>query len=172
MEDYEKDQLEIERGAKRISFWWNAFWIVIALGTVWFTSPDIDTVYIRIGYGVLAGLAFYFLVDYFDKRFIRLENSLKENARLTNDHVDKRLERVLDVLGKKSDGALDTNSDEDLYQQAREAVVDAQTASTAFLQRSLRIGYARAAHILDLLERHGVISPARDRGTRKVLVKN
>lgn len=51
--------------------------------------------------------------------------------------------------------------DEDaLYEAAREAVQKAGRASTSFLQRRLRIGYSRAARIMDLLEERGVIAPS------------
>lgn len=48
---------------------------------------------------------------------------------------------------------------EDLYKEAVEFVVAEQKASTSFLQRKLKIGYMKAAHILDLLEERGVIGP-------------
>jgi len=61
--------------------------------------------------------------------------------------------------------------DDDMYQQARQAVVENQKASTSFLQRKLRIGYARAARIVDLLEQRGVIGPGDGAKAREVIEK-
>ncbi|MBB64099.1 MAG: cell division protein FtsK [Waddliaceae bacterium] len=72
-----------------------------------------------------------------------------------------------DVLGMgKQGGGEQLDS---LYDQAYTTVVEAQNASTTFLQRKLKIGYARAASIMDQLEQEGVIGPAEGSKGRKVL---
>ncbi len=53
----------------------------------------------------------------------------------------------------------DEGDDDELYEAAREAVVEAGKASASYLQRKLKVGYARAARLLDMLEEHGVIGP-------------
>lgn len=63
----------------------------------------------------------------------------------------------------------DDEVDDDLYSQAREAVEEAGRASTSYLQRKLRIGYSRAARLMDLLEEKGVIGPADGSRPREVL---
>lgn len=58
-----------------------------------------------------------------------------------------------------------------LYTTAIEIVLDTQTASTTFLQRKLKIGYARAASLMDELESRGIIGPQDGSKPRKILVK-
>ncbi len=60
--------------------------------------------------------------------------------------------------------------DDDLYNEAVETVVRAGKGSASLLQRRLRIGYARAARLLDILEQNGVIGPAEGAKPREVLV--
>jgi S-DNA-T family DNA segregation ATPase FtsK/SpoIIIE len=59
--------------------------------------------------------------------------------------------------------------EDDLYQDARIAVIEAGKASTSYLQRSLRVGYSRAARLMDLLEEGGVIGPQIGSKPREVL---
>lgn len=60
--------------------------------------------------------------------------------------------------------------EDELYAQAREIVIETQTASTTFLQRKLRVGYARAASLMDALHERGVVSGSEGGRARKVLV--
>ena len=59
---------------------------------------------------------------------------------------------------------------DDLFSQAMQIVVDTRTASTTFLQRKLKIGYARAAGLMDELEERGVVGPQDGSRPRKVLI--
>lgn len=63
----------------------------------------------------------------------------------------------------------DGDADDDLYLEAKAAVEEAGRASTSYLQRKLRIGYSRAARLMDLLEEKGVIGPADGSRPRDVL---
>ncbi len=65
----------------------------------------------------------------------------------------------------------DDEIDDDMYEAARMAVLEAQKASTSYLQRKLRIGYARAARLIDILEERGVIGPGDGAKPREVLEK-
>ena len=67
----------------------------------------------------------------------------------------------------------DTNEvedeDDDLYQSAIRVVWDAGRASTSTLQRRLRIGYGRAARLIDLMEKDGIVGPPDGTKPREVL---
>lgn len=68
-----------------------------------------------------------------------------------------------------SDG-MDDDVDDDLYEEAKQAVIDAKKASTSYLQRKFRIGYSRAARLMDILEKKGVVGAADGARPREVLV--
>ena len=58
-----------------------------------------------------------------------------------------------------------------LYEEAKRVVIEANKASASLLQRRLRVGYARAARLLDLLEDKGIIGPGEGAKPRKVYLK-
>ncbi len=70
------------------------------------------------------------------------------------------------LFGEKISGGI---IDDEMYEEAKEVVVRAQKASASLLQRRLRVGYARAARLLDLLEEAGIIGPADGAKPRQIL---
>ncbi|MFH1223944.1 MAG: DNA translocase FtsK 4TM domain-containing protein [Pseudomonadota bacterium] len=66
---------------------------------------------------------------------------------------------------------LDGDSDE-LYGEAVKIVAETRKASISYIQRRLRIGYNRAARIVELMEKNGVVSPELSSGRREVLINN
>ncbi len=62
-----------------------------------------------------------------------------------------------------------SNEDDPLYQDAVKLVVEFGKASTSLLQRRLRIGYGRAAHLIDLMEQDGIVGAADGPKPREVL---
>lgn len=56
--------------------------------------------------------------------------------------------------------SFDDSQDDDLYEAAKKEILQSKKASASFLQRRLRVGYARAARLLDILEEKGVVGPA------------
>lgn len=79
-----------------------------------------------------------------------------------------------EVVSKQSSsglagGGIEDGGD-DLLDEARSLVVRSQKASASYLQRRLRVGYARAARLLDLLEERGVIGPGEGAKPREVMV--
>jgi len=60
--------------------------------------------------------------------------------------------------------------DEELYEQALNVVVETRKASASLLQRRLKLGYARAARLLDLMEKNGVIGPVNGAKARDIYI--
>jgi S-DNA-T family DNA segregation ATPase FtsK/SpoIIIE len=73
-----------------------------------------------------------------------------------------------DVIGLVNGGFEDEEIDDDLYENAKQAVEEAGRASTSYLQRKLKIGYSRAARLMDVLESKGIIGPADGSKPREV----
>lgn len=107
---------------------------------------------------------------------------------------DKEVKRVVEFLAKQNTAADFTDDitqarsatgalfsaagageggggDDDLYNEAREVVIQSGKASASLLQRRLRVGYARAARLLDMLEDNGVVGPGDGAKPRDVLVE-
>lgn len=66
---------------------------------------------------------------------------------------------------------VDSDEDDDLYDEAVETVRQAQKASASLLQRRLKVGYARAARLLDLMESKGIIGPGEGAKPREVFIE-
>lgn len=64
------------------------------------------------------------------------------------------------------------DTDDDMYRDAVHAVLEARKASTSLLQRRLRIGYGRAARIIETMEEQGIVGPADGSRPREVLISS
>jgi S-DNA-T family DNA segregation ATPase FtsK/SpoIIIE len=82
------------------------------------------------------------------------------------DALDKNLETA-EVVGEDSPVQLDP-----LYEEAKVVVVQYRKASSSLLQRKLKIGYARAARLIDILEQKGIVGPSRGAKPREVYISD
>ncbi|MEX2010311.1 MAG: DNA translocase FtsK 4TM domain-containing protein [Parcubacteria group bacterium] len=92
-----------------------------------------------------------------------------EYALELNSGIDFTTENTSNAIFSATLGEESMDDDDDLYEEAREIVMQAGKASTSYLQRKLRIGYARAARLIDLLEERGVIGPGSGAKPREVI---
>ena len=70
----------------------------------------------------------------------------------------------------KLDGDDDTEVDDALYDEAVQFVLESRRASISSVQRKLRIGYNRAARLIEAMELAGVVSPMNSNGSREIMV--
>jgi S-DNA-T family DNA segregation ATPase FtsK/SpoIIIE len=88
----------------------------------------------------------------------------------TAEYVEGFLEAPHDEKGRDSasDGE-EAEANDELFEDAVRLVLEFGKASTSLLQRRMRIGYGRAAHLIDLMERDGIVGPADGSRPREIL---
>lgn len=106
------------------------------------------------------------------------EDEVKKVSKFLRDQYKDELNEHIELTGvatvEKSifEAVLDdekNSSDDELYEDARQIVIETGKASTSFLQRKLGIGYARAARLIDILEERGIVGPGNGSKPREVL---
>ena len=91
----------------------------------------------------------------------------------TEEPRDKLSEALNEEIekGVRQEETFGTMGDDPLYEDAKRLVIETRKASASFLQRRLRIGYARAARLLDMLEERGVVGPSKGAKPRDVYLE-
>ena len=94
---------------------------------------------------------------------------LREKGKPEYDESILERQQKLTATGFSTNGS---DIDDELYDEAKETVITSGKASASLLQRRLRIGYARAARLLDFLEERGVVGPADGAKPREILISS
>ena len=105
-----------------------------------------------------------------DKEVEKIVDFVKNNGEATyNDEIIKQIENA-----NSTDKEIDSQDEEDdtdpLLMEAIEVVVETKQASTSFIQRRFKVGYARAGRIIDQMEERGIISGFQGSKPREVLM--
>ncbi|HMA78328.1 MAG TPA: DNA translocase FtsK [Candidatus Paceibacterota bacterium] len=119
-----------------------------------------------------------------------LTGELPRPLRVQTYHIEESDVRKIVAESTDADAAVDTldldgrtepasffesltaEEEDDLYQEAKQAVIESGKASTSYLQRKLKLGYSRCARLIDMLEEQGVISPQIGSKPREVLTNS
>lgn len=103
--------------------------------------------------------------------FIRDEDINAIVKTICNQAPARYVIESFDNIGLSLSSEMDTEDEpaDALYAQALDTVLGTGNASTTFLQRKLKIGYARAASLIDMLEKKGIVGPAEGSKPRKIL---
>lgn len=102
-----------------------------------------------------------------EKEIETIVNFLKEQQDVIYD--EKFLAEEGSSAGSVA-GALGEEELDELYEEAKEIILSEQKTSISYLQRRLKIGYNKAANIIEQMEKMGVLSPVNAKGQREILV--
>lgn len=102
-----------------------------------------------------------------EKEIETIVNFLKEQQDVIYD--EKFLAEEGSNAGSAA-GALGEEELDELYEEAKEIILSEQKTSISYLQRRLKIGYNKAANIIEQMEKMGVLSPVNAKGQREILV--
>lgn len=109
------------------------------------------------------------IADYLREEGMRLKT-------IEAEQIEVKPQSILEpILAKSSsvdfDELGDSVTDDELYDEAKTIVIQAQKASSSLLQRRLKVGYARSARLIDMLEENGVVGPGDGAKPREVYVE-
>ena len=99
--------------------------------------------------------------------FVRTNNPVAEEAA---ESIDQAIESISKENGDSIFADYGEFDDDELFKEAVKVVRDAKKASASLLQRRLKIGYARAARLLDIMESKGIVGPGEGAKPREILI--
>lgn len=111
---------------------------------------------------------------------VRLQGSFiseEEVHAVVSDIVEKnevvegeQYEEEITTPSRDTSGHIGGDADDDLFDEAKQLVLESGKASTSLIQRRLRVGYSRAARLMDMLEEQGIIGAQEGNKPRDILV--
>jgi len=110
-----------------------------------------------------------------ESKLIRAQGSFIQDSEIERviDFISKQAEPVYDdeIIKSQEQSAILGNFEKDeLFDTAVKLVLESQQASVSILQRRLRLGYTRAARLIDMMEQEGIVGPFRGSKPREILV--
>ncbi|MGJ8678323.1 MAG: DNA translocase FtsK [Akkermansiaceae bacterium] len=100
-----------------------------------------------------------------------VENIVKFCSTQVEQKFEKSVQESIEKGGGGGDGDNDvSDADEEVFEKCMEVIRQEKKASTSLLQRRLRLGYTRAARMMDILEQRGIIGPGDGAKPRQILI--
>lgn len=106
-----------------------------------------------------------------DKEVKRVVDFLSSKYKGEKKRIESFEKKLLEEFNEEIVLSEKSEFEDPLYEEAKKIVIEAKKASASLLQRRLKIGYARAARLLDILEERGIIGPAQGAKPREVYIK-
>ncbi len=137
---------------------------LIGRGDMLFTPPGTSRI-LRAQGAFVADEEVQAMVD-----FLKANNAPPVYAQAVQQHIDRAAQEEEEGDDGFDDGDGELGDDESLYRQAVDVLKSTRRASTSMLQRRLKIGYNRAARIMEIMEEKGIVGPENGSSPREILV--
>ena len=109
-----------------------------------------------------------------ESKLVRAQGSLVNDTEIERvvDFIKSQAEPVYDeeILREQQKSIFVNGQKDEFYEQAVKVIMESGQASVSILQRRLRLGYTRAARIIDMMEQEGIIGPFEGSKPRKILI--
>ncbi len=143
------------------------------------TKPDSMTILGTVGAEALLGMGDMLIMPPTSANLVRVHGAFvsEQEIKRAVDHLKAQGKPVYDesILRAREEDLADTGADDELsdelYDQALAVVSEMRQVSISMLQRKMRIGYNRAARMIERMERDGVVGPADGAKPREVLLR-
>ncbi len=139
---------------------------LLGLGDLLFISAEIVKP-VRIQGAYISEKEVRKVVNYIKSKTQILKPKIEEE--ILENRLAENLEKALEAPETELESAY--GEEDPLYEEAKRVVIQARKASASLLQRRLRIGYARAARLIDMLEEKGIVGPGEGAKPREVYIK-